>query len=150
MPTWCINAPYTHLFPRDISFSPTLQATAQTKAAPVPINGYRGCLWSFSRAKPVSECDRPEERRPGAFANLGSRGSSPGRRRHRPYSLSIKPGTDPPGLSIHRPVSSALRSSSGHPGCFPTAPLRFGLRRRFRGRYRRRYRPPGRCCHGRC
>jgi len=33
------------------------------------------------RAKPVSECDRPEERRSGAFANLGSKGSALGRRR---------------------------------------------------------------------
>jgi len=32
--------------------------------------------------QPVSECDQPEERGLGAFANLGSKGSALGRRRH--------------------------------------------------------------------
>ncbi|BCS95569.1 hypothetical protein DSLASN_12010 [Desulfoluna limicola] len=35
-----------------------------------------------SQAHPVSECGHPEERGVKAFANLGSRGSAPGRRRH--------------------------------------------------------------------
>ncbi len=40
-------------------------------------------LFGYSRAHPVSRCDVPEERGFGAFANLGSKDSVLGRRRHK-------------------------------------------------------------------
>ncbi|BCS96925.1 hypothetical protein DSLASN_25570 [Desulfoluna limicola] len=39
-------------------------------------------LFRYSRAQPLSRCDVPEERGFGTCANLGSKGSALGRRRH--------------------------------------------------------------------